>query len=118
MENHPVEIEKTGRKHEFAIIGYHNLYPFSITNLTYIYNRFRFIGELFKVRMVSAQVMHECITWLLSKTEDDNAIECLCSVLFAIGKDLETANGKPTAIPVLVNFVNISFKLNVETELI
>ncbi|XP_059350784.1 uncharacterized protein LOC130693595, partial [Daphnia carinata] len=73
------ELEKNGRKDTFANI--------------------KFIAELFKVKLVAIHVINECIVWLLSQNEDESALECLCSVLVAIGKELETPNERPTANP-------------------
>ncbi|KAI9563837.1 hypothetical protein GHT06_011303 [Daphnia sinensis] len=50
----------------------------------------RFIGELFKVDVISSNVMHQCIRKLLSHKEDEDSIECLCKLLTTIGKQLES----------------------------
>ena len=50
----------------------------------------RFIGELFKLRILSAKIMHQCILRLLSQPEDEESLECLCRLLSTIGKELET----------------------------
>ena len=50
----------------------------------------RFIGELFKLRILSAKIMHQCILRLLSQPEDEESIECLCRLLSTIGKELES----------------------------
>ncbi|KAI9561363.1 hypothetical protein GHT06_012320 [Daphnia sinensis] len=71
--------EKSGREHTF-------------TNI-------KFIAELFKMKLVAAHVMHDCIVWLLDQNEDESALECLCSVLVAIGKELENPKERPTANP-------------------
>lgn len=61
------------------------------------------MAELFKVKLVAVHVIHDCIVWLLDQNEDESALECLCSVLVTIGKELETPNERPTANPVLIN---------------
>lgn len=71
--------EKNGSKHTFANI--------------------KFMAELFKVKLVAVHVIHDCIVWLLDQNEDESALECLCSVLVTIGKELETPNERPTANP-------------------
>ncbi|KAJ8344752.1 hypothetical protein SKAU_G00289450 [Synaphobranchus kaupii] len=48
----------------------------------------RFIGELFKLRMVKESVMHNCINKLLI-TQSDVALESLCCLLSIIGKILD-----------------------------
>ena len=50
----------------------------------------RFIGELFKLRILSAKIMHQCILRLLSQPEDEESLECLCRLLSTIGKELES----------------------------
>ncbi|KAK4027043.1 hypothetical protein OUZ56_016062 [Daphnia magna] len=50
----------------------------------------KFIGELFKVNVISSNVMHQCIRKLLSHKEDEDSIECLCKLLTTIGKQLES----------------------------
>lgn len=50
---------------------------------------FRFIGELFKLRILSVKIMHQCILRLLSQPEDEESLECLCRLLSTIGKELE-----------------------------
>merc|ERR1719402_1788281 len=37
----------------------------------------RFIGELYKLQMLTARIMHECVKKLL-KTTDEESLECLC----------------------------------------
>ena len=37
----------------------------------------RFIGELYKLKMLTARIMHECVKKLL-KTTDEESLECLC----------------------------------------
>jgi translation initiation factor 4G len=37
----------------------------------------RFIGELYKFKMLTARIMHECVKKLL-KTTDEESLECLC----------------------------------------
>ncbi|KAK4014248.1 hypothetical protein OUZ56_026778 [Daphnia magna] len=50
-----------------------------------------FIGELFKVNVISSNVMHQCIRKLLSHKEDEDSIECLCKLLTTVGKQLESS---------------------------
>lgn len=50
----------------------------------------RFIGELFKLRILSVKIMHQCIGRLLSTQDDEESLECLCRLLSTIGKELET----------------------------
>lgn len=49
----------------------------------------RFIGELFKLNMLTAGIMHGCIKTLLEKIEEES-LECLCKLLTTVGKELES----------------------------
>lgn len=53
----------------------------------------RFIGELFKLRMLTDTIMHDCINRLLKpdkeNLEDEENLECLCKLLTTIGKDID-----------------------------
>ena len=54
---------------------------------------FRFIGELFKLKMLTEKIMHDCLVRLL-KSEDPEAYECLCRLLTTIGKDIDHPKNK------------------------
>lgn len=49
----------------------------------------RFIGELYKLKMLTARIMHGCVKKLLCST-DEESLECLCRLLTTVGKDLES----------------------------
>lgn len=51
----------------------------------------RFVGELFKQRMLSSRIMHECIGILFGDitAPDEESLECLCKLLGTIGQALE-----------------------------
>ncbi|ESO10889.1 hypothetical protein HELRODRAFT_134359, partial [Helobdella robusta] len=53
----------------------------------------RFIGELFKMKMLTEKIMFECLTKLIKATDEDS-IECLCWLLRTIGKDLDSDRNK------------------------
>ena len=53
----------------------------------------RFIGELFKLKMLTENIMHKCIVELL-QTNDEENLECLCKLLRTIGKDIDTDKAK------------------------
>ncbi|XP_061684261.1 eukaryotic translation initiation factor 4 gamma 1-like isoform X4 [Syngnathoides biaculeatus] len=53
----------------------------------------KFIGELFKLKMLTEVIMHECIVKLL-KNHDEESLECLCRLLSTIGKDLDFGKAK------------------------
>jgi len=48
----------------------------------------RFIGELYKLQMLTARIMHECVKKLL-KEVDDESLECLCRLLTTVGQELD-----------------------------
>lgn len=53
----------------------------------------RFIGELYKLRILTENIMHDCIIKLL-KAKDDESLECLCQLMATIGKDLDHEKAK------------------------
>uniref|UniRef100_A0A671N494 Eukaryotic translation initiation factor 4 gamma 3-like n=1 Tax=Sinocyclocheilus anshuiensis TaxID=1608454 RepID=A0A671N494_9TELE len=54
----------------------------------------KFIGELFKLKMLTEPIMHDCVVKLL-KNHDGESLECLCRLLTTIGKDLDFEKAKP-----------------------
>ncbi|XP_033978129.1 eukaryotic translation initiation factor 4 gamma 1 isoform X2 [Trematomus bernacchii] len=54
----------------------------------------KFIGELFKLKMLTEAIMHDCIVKLL-KNHDEESLECLCRLLSSIGKDVDFEKAKP-----------------------
>lgn len=53
----------------------------------------RFIGELFKMKMLTEKIMFDCLSRLM-KTDDEDSIECLCWLVRTIGKDLDQPKNK------------------------
>ena len=53
----------------------------------------QFIGELYRLKMLTENIMHDCIFKLL-KIRDDDSIECLTKLLETIGKDLDHPKAK------------------------
>lgn len=49
---------------------------------------FRFIGELFKQKMINPKIMLYCITNLVSQHSEE-PLECLCNLFKTTGKELE-----------------------------
>jgi hypothetical protein len=70
-----------------------------------------FIGELFKLRIVSVKTIHHCILRLFSQPEDEFSLECLCVLLSTIGKEFETQvqADRSTSISVRIK-KNVSLK--------
>ncbi|XP_034434993.1 eukaryotic translation initiation factor 4 gamma 3-like [Hippoglossus hippoglossus] len=54
----------------------------------------KFISELFKLKMLSEAIMHDCVVKLLMNP-DQESLECLCKLLTTIGKDLDFEKAKP-----------------------
>lgn len=57
----------------------------------------KFIGELFKLKMLTEAIMHDCVVKLL-KNHDEESLECLCRLLSTIGKDLDFEKAKVTRV--------------------
>ena len=56
----------------------------------------KFIGELFKLRMLTERIMHECIKKLLGNVHDseEEDIESLCKLMTTVGLLLDTQKGR------------------------
>ncbi|XP_048581681.1 eukaryotic translation initiation factor 4 gamma 1-like isoform X2 [Nematostella vectensis] len=54
----------------------------------------RFIGELFKLKILTENIMHTCVMKLI-KSMDEESLECFCKLLSTIGKDLDHEVAKP-----------------------
>jgi translation initiation factor 4G len=56
----------------------------------------KFIGELFKLQMLTERIMHECIKKLLSNVEnpEEEEIESLCKLLATVGQTLDNAKAR------------------------
>ena len=56
----------------------------------------RFIGELFKLQMLTERIMHECIKKLLGNVEnpEEEEIESLCKLLSTVGCLLDTQKAR------------------------
>lgn len=54
----------------------------------------QFIAELFKLRMVSDTIIHECIRRLLRSTFDETSLECVAILFTIAGKYLDKQNAK------------------------
>ena len=62
--------------------------------LFFIYFFSRFIGELFKLKMLTEKIMHECLKKLLKSDDDEDSLECLCQLLTTIGMDIDQNQSK------------------------
>merc|ERR1719430_2324668 len=70
-----------------------------------------FIGELYKLHMLTARIMHECVKKLLM-TSNEESLECLCRLVTTVGKDLEEeTNGRLSKGPQPgINDLSVYFK--------
>ena len=55
---------------------------------------FSFFGELFTVQMLSENMMHECLVFLLKSTSDNEYLEYFCRLITNIGCSLDTSKSK------------------------
>lgn len=62
-----------------------------------------FIGELFKLSMLSETIIHDCIVHLLKSTSDEESLECFIKLITVTGRELDTPEAK-------VTFIDIHFK--------
>ena len=68
------------------------LYHMKLRRLKF-YGNIRFIGELFKVGMLTENIMHDCIFRLLQACDDDSLLS-LCSLITTVGKALDVDKAK------------------------
>lgn len=61
---------------------------------------FRFIGELFKEKILTPNIMFYCIVNLVTKHVEE-PLECLCNLLKTVGKELDNVN-----LNLLLNFLS------------
>ena len=55
----------------------------------------KFIGELFKLQMLTERIMHECVKKLLGNVENpEEEIESLCKLLATVGQILDTPKAR------------------------
>ena len=70
-----------------------NTNPFYFSCLLQVLGNMRFIGELFKLRMLTENIMHDCIFKLL-RAKDDESLECMSQLMNTVGKDLDHERAK------------------------
>ena len=54
----------------------------------------QFIGELFKLKMLSETVIHECLVRLLRSSSDTDSLECFARLLAVTGNDIDKPEAK------------------------
>lgn len=57
-----------------------------------------FIAELFKVKMLSATIMHECVVRLLRSSSDEESLECFATIMTTTGKLLDRPEAQVSKI--------------------
>ena len=67
-----------------------------VTNRKRSLNNIRFIGELFKLKMLSETIMHKCVVRLLRSSSDEESLECFTGLITTTGKDLDRPEAKVT----------------------
>ncbi|RUS91062.1 hypothetical protein EGW08_001190 [Elysia chlorotica] len=68
------------------------LYHMKLRRLKF-YGNIRFIGELFKLNLLTENIMHDCIFRLL-KARDDESLLSLCQLISTVGAILDTDKAK------------------------
>lgn len=76
----------------------------------------KFIGELFKLKMLTEAIMHDCVVKLL-KNHDEESLECLCRLLTTIGKDLDFEKAKVLLAPPYLACSSLAFRRDVTIAL-
>ena len=56
-----------------------------------------FIGELFKLSMLSETIIHECTVRLLKSTSDEESLECFAKLITVAGKQMDHPQAKVSA---------------------
>lgn len=77
----------------FIIHGFYISYDFFAIYCIIILSKLRFVGELFNLRMLTENIMHECMIKLL-RCQDEESLECVCTLFSKIGKELDTEKAK------------------------
>ncbi|CAI5717001.1 unnamed protein product [Peronospora farinosa] len=80
----------------------------------------RFVGELFKQRMLSSRIMHECVGILFGDitAPDEESLECLCNLLSTIGQALEGNASKKIELNHINGYYATIKKLSGESKLL
>ncbi|KAL5490853.1 hypothetical protein EMCRGX_G016045 [Ephydatia muelleri] len=54
----------------------------------------RFIGELYKLKILSDSIIHECMIRLLKSASDEGSLECFTKLMTVTGKELDKEEAK------------------------
>lgn len=80
----------------------------------------RFVGELYKQRMLSSRIMHYCVGRLFGDVTkaDEESLECLCKLLSTIGRTLETSAKHPGELEAIGQFYSQIKALSKQSDLL
>ncbi|KAG2153179.1 ARM repeat-containing protein [Suillus clintonianus] len=79
----------------------------------------KFIGELFKLQMLTERVMHECVKKLLGNVEypEEEEIESLCQLLKTVGQLLDTPKARAHMDVYFTRMKELGKSLNVSSRM-
>ncbi|KAG2043918.1 armadillo-type protein [Suillus americanus] len=79
----------------------------------------RFIGELFKLQMLTERIMHECVKKLLGNVEspEEEEIESLCQLLKTVGQLLDTPKARAHMDVYFTRMKELGKSLNVSSRI-
>ncbi|KAL0571793.1 hypothetical protein V5O48_010167 [Marasmius crinis-equi] len=79
----------------------------------------RFIGELFKLQMLTERIMHECVKKLLGNVEnpEEEEIESLCKLLTTVGQSLDTPKARAHMDVYFSRMKELTKSLNVSSRM-
>ncbi|KAG2751693.1 ARM repeat-containing protein [Suillus brevipes Sb2] len=78
----------------------------------------KFIGELFKLQMITERIMHECVKKLLGNVEnpEEEEIESLCQLLKTVGQLLDTPKARAHMDVYFTRMKELGKSLNVSSR--
>jgi len=79
----------------------------------------KFIGELFKLQMLTERIMHECVKKLLGNVEnpEEEEIESLCQLLKTVGQLLDTPKARAHMDVYFTRMKELGKSLNVSSRM-
>ena len=77
----------------------------------------KFMGELFKLKLLRENLMHDCISEML-RCGDEKCLESMRKLLFTIGKDLDSDKAKPRIDQYFQQLKNIIMSKKVSTRVV
>ncbi|KAK0486244.1 armadillo-type protein [Armillaria novae-zelandiae] len=79
----------------------------------------KFIGELFKLQMLTERIMHECVKKLLGSVEnpEEEGIESLCKLLTTVGQLLDTSKARAHMDVYFSRMKELTKSLNVSSRM-